>query len=590
MKTLIVHLFLIVLLCTTTVVSQTTMLAPGGSGTFEAPYLIASLANLSWLAQNSAAWGSFFKQTANINALETQHWDDADDNTDDDLYNDPNDGTSTGDNNGFLPIGNLPKNFTGNYDGDGFSISNLKINRPSTDYTGFWGWISGSAISNLGLTSISVTGAISTGGMAGRADASSSFNTCFTTGSVTGGVNFTGGLLGDIESTSTITDCYSSCTVSGFNRIGGLIGVAGVTVTINKSYASGNVTQNGSTSFAGGFIGEGLNDVKIFNCYSTGNVTGYDNVGGFAGANFDGESYFEATLENCYSVGSVSGTSSVGGLVGESEHVTNNNFWNTTTSGTSNGDGFNDPDPTGITGKTTSEMKTQSTFTNAGWNTSIWYMDAGFNDGYPYLAWQNPGGTPLPVELTSFTASLKNNTIELSWTTGTEVNNYGFQVERKKKNGKSEWEKVGFIQGHGNSNSPKEYVFIDKNLSAGKYLYRLKQIDNDGSFKYSDEIEVEVAAASLQFSLEQNYPNPFNPVTTITYGLQFRSNVKLEIYDILGQIITELINKEQSAGIRNIYWNANKYASGVYIVRLIAEPTINKNDKFISIKKMILMK
>ena len=118
----------------------------------------------------------------------------------------------------------------------------------------------------------------------------------------------------------------------------------------------------------------------------------------------------------------------------------------------------------------------------------------------------------LPVELTSFTACVIGNAVKLSWETETEVNNYGFEVERSKKfDARSEtWEKIGFVNGNGNSNSPKSYFYEDKNVTAGKYSYRLKQIDNDGQFEYSKTIEVNITLPA-KFELSQNYPNPFNP-------------------------------------------------------------------------------
>ncbi|MCF8241182.1 MAG: hypothetical protein K9J16_07330, partial [Melioribacteraceae bacterium] len=134
----------------------------------------------------------------------------------------------------------------------------------------------------------------------------------------------------------------------------------------------------------------------------------------------------------------------------------------------------------------------------------------------------NNGTQALPVELTSFTAYASANQVNLKWATATEVNNYGFEVERAVESPASSktdyagtgWEKIGFVEGAGNSNSPVEYNYIDKSVSnAGTYLYRLKQVDLDGAFEYSDEIEVTFAAPN-KYQLEQNYPNPFNPVTS----------------------------------------------------------------------------
>jgi Secretion system C-terminal sorting domain len=194
--------------------------------------------------------------------------------------------------------------------------------------------------------------------------------------------------------------------------------------------------------------------------------------------------------------------------------------------------------------------------------------------------------SPLPVELSSFTASMSLNNVNLNWKTATEINNNGFEVERKAGHQKSEvssqWEKVGFVQGYGNSNSPKEYSFVDKNLTgATKFTYRLKQIDNDGQYQYSREIEVKVVPS--QYVLYQNYPNPFNPTTTIKFNLPQAGEVNLTVYNVLGQKVMTLANGMLEAGFHSVEFNASNLASGTYIYRLQA---LN----FVQTKKMILVK
>ncbi len=140
------------------------------------------------------------------------------------------------------------------------------------------------------------------------------------------------------------------------------------------------------------------------------------------------------------------------------------------------------------------------------------------------------GEFPVPVELTSFTANVRENNVMLEWATATEVNNYGFEIERQVGSSKAagNWEMIKFVEGHGNSNSPKQYSFTDKNLIGGSlFKYRLKQIDNDGTYEYSDEIEVEIIP--VEFALYQNYPNPFNPTTKIRYQLPRESKVIIKI-------------------------------------------------------------
>jgi hypothetical protein len=199
---------------------------------------------------------------------------------------------------------------------------------------------------------------------------------------------------------------------------------------------------------------------------------------------------------------------------------------------------------------------------------------------------------PLPVELSSFTATSNQNGVELKWQTATEINNYGFEVERTSPlpspyegeggGAGRGWEKIGFVNGNGNSNSAKEYSFIDKSQTGGsKFQYRLKQIDNDGQFEYSNVVEIEVVPT--QFELSQNYPNPFNPTTNIHYELPVKSNVCLKIFDILGNEIVTLVNEEKEAGYYELKYNAKDLASGIYFYNI-------STGGFNRTKKMLLLR
>ena len=193
----------------------------------------------------------------------------------------------------------------------------------------------------------------------------------------------------------------------------------------------------------------------------------------------------------------------------------------------------------------------------------------------------------LPVELLTLFTSIKNNSVTLFWETATEVDNYGFEVARcENSNVKGEtWQTVGFVQGHGNSNSVKSYSFTDKNLKSGKYLYRLKMIDTDGSFEYSNEVEVDVTLPT-EFTLMQNYPNPFNAQTKIKFTIPPGANnnkVTLKLFNILGEEIKTLLNEELEAGFHEVDFNASNLASGVFIYR------IEWDDKF-KVKKMMMIK
>ncbi|MBX2977120.1 MAG: T9SS type A sorting domain-containing protein [Ignavibacteriaceae bacterium] len=187
----------------------------------------------------------------------------------------------------------------------------------------------------------------------------------------------------------------------------------------------------------------------------------------------------------------------------------------------------------------------------------------------------------LPIELTSFSLECGIGSVELKWTTATEKNNHGFEIERSSII--ENWEMIAFVQGNGNSNSPKEYSFIDNSPLSGFIKYRLKQIDNDGQYSYSNEVEVEIENIPTEYTLYQNYPNPFNPSTTIKFGLPKDSKVTLEVYNIIGEKVTTLINQEMSAGYHNVNYSGNELSTGIYIYRITA-------NEFTSTRKFVLMK
>ena len=188
--------------------------------------------------------------------------------------------------------------------------------------------------------------------------------------------------------------------------------------------------------------------------------------------------------------------------------------------------------------------------------------------------------TPVPVELISFTAKVINKYVELNWRTATEINNYGFDIERSVDIGK--WLKIGFVEGHGNSNSPKQYSYSDKNPTGGSnFKYRLKQIDNDGKFEYSAVVNVKLVPD--EFTLYQNYPNPFNPDTKIKYYVPQSSRVQITVYDILSNKIAMLVNEEKPAGSYEVQFDASNLPSGVYFYKLQA-------GSFTKTMKMMLVK
>lgn len=187
----------------------------------------------------------------------------------------------------------------------------------------------------------------------------------------------------------------------------------------------------------------------------------------------------------------------------------------------------------------------------------------------------------IPVELASFTALAVGNAVQLSWVTATELNNLGFQVERKTES--ANWTDVGFVNGHGTSTENQIYSFVDRNLSPGSYFYRLKQIDFDGSFKYYELAETIEIGSVKSFYLSQNYPNPFNPSTIISWQAPVAGFNILKVYDELGSEVATLINEELPAGNYEVEFDATGLTSGVYFYRLQA-------GDFTETKQMILMK
>ena len=194
-------------------------------------------------------------------------------------------------------------------------------------------------------------------------------------------------------------------------------------------------------------------------------------------------------------------------------------------------------------------------------------------------------GTIIPVELSSFSASVNGNNVTLNWSTATETNNSGFYIERSVISNEVRnlfWESIGFVNGTGTTTETQSYSFIDNNLEVGKYQYRLKQLDYDGTVEYTNTIDVEINAPTI-FTLEQNYPNPFNPSTKISWQSPVGSWQTLKIFDILGNEVATLVNEQKPEGSYNVTFDASTLPSGIYMYKLQA-------GSFSQSKKMILIK
>ena len=192
---------------------------------------------------------------------------------------------------------------------------------------------------------------------------------------------------------------------------------------------------------------------------------------------------------------------------------------------------------------------------------------------------------PLPVELSAFTSTIHKRDVTLNWTTASELNNSGFDIERSIVNG--EWSKVGNVNGNGTSTVPHNYSFVERGLATGKYNYRLKQIDFNGNFTYYDLSNEVIVGVPTKFDLSQNYPNPFNPATKINYDLPFDSKVSIKLFDLSGREVASLVNEVKTAGYHTINFNASNLSSGVYFYKISAE---GNGNSFVSTKKMMLIK
>jgi len=317
---------------------------PSGSGTSADPFLIDSLPNLLWLSSTPSAWGSVFRQSSDINASVTSAW---------------NNGA------GFSPIGDSATPFTGSYHGQGHVISGLTIHRPLSNYVGLFGHLVGASLDSLGVASASVQGSTYVGILSGH-DSASSVSYCHASGSDSGNLHV-GGLVG-LQTGSVITASYAVATVQGCagGGCGGLVGHNDNGSTIAQSFSQGKVSASGN--WVGGLVGVNM-AATVVSSYSRDTVTAAASVGGLVGYNFTG------TIRSSYSAGPVT---SGGGLVGTNTGTVDSSFWDSTTSGqkTSNGGAA----------RSTSLMKTQSTFIDSGWDfASTWAIISGMNNGYPVL-------------------------------------------------------------------------------------------------------------------------------------------------------------------------------------------------------------
>lgn len=199
---------------------------------------------------------------------------------------------------------------------------------------------------------------------------------------------------------------------------------------------------------------------------------------------------------------------------------------------------------------------------------------------YPTVTASDTDDASLPVELTTFDALLDGGSVQLTWSTATETNNAGFEVEHALSSAMPAFTTLGFVSGHGTTLEAQNYTFAANDLGPGHHLFRLKQIDFDGAFAYSDPVAIEVTG---RFALQPAYPNPFNPSTRISYDVPATEAVTLQVYDVLGRTVQVLVDGVQDTGRYVVTFDATHLASGAYYYRLEA-------GAFSQTRRMLLLK
>ena len=455
------HLVSLFILFINITYSQTSTAPSVGDGSVGNPYQITTLNNLYWLTQNSSQWNKYFVQTANIDASSSSTW-------------------ASG--SGFNPIGNSTTKFSGNYNGSGFRIIGIRINRSSSDNIGFIGYTSSTAvIESVMLQDLNVTGRQYIGGLVG----------------------FMGG--------GTISNCATSGTVSSTTdgtSFGGLVGLMwgnSGNCLIKKSYSLVNVTGGGYN--LGGLVGGcwgNTTSAQIEDCFSRGNVTRIagstdaNNCAAFCGYNNGGKIIRSYSTGNVFFSGTSNPTSK--GFIGVNSGTATDNFWDNDLS--------NQNTANGATSKTTAEMKVSQTYTN--WDfVNTWSIDNQKNDGYPHVT---ASYSPLPVAWLNFIGKKLVQGIELNWSTSTEQNTKDFQVQHSIN--AQQWTAVGNLPAAGNSSTVRNYRFVHEGpfKASIQHYYRILQRDLDGKFSYSKVIRIEYPEASPDVVL---YPNPAKEVLLV---------------------------------------------------------------------------
>jgi Secretion system C-terminal sorting domain/The GLUG motif len=581
-----------------------------GLGTLGNEYEIATLDNLLYLSNNSLDWNKYFIQTADINASATSTWNG---------------------NAGFSPIGNTTTKFTGSYDGNEKTISNLYIDRSSSDYIGFFGDLNNASITDLTLSAIDISGKEYVGGFAGLAEGSTAMSACTIDDSSTiDGMTYVGGFLGMSNTSGNISDCHFSGTVTASNpdaknSMGGFAGEKKGAGSIVESSTSGTVIGDGRNQ--GGFVGW-MDHGQIRQCYSTASVintsTNQGHIGGFVGslAFYDEHN---GEILNCYAKGNVSANSTdntsnygIGGFVGSYVFAINNKIYNSYSTGVVSADnvtniyigGFSGEEYAGgggsvncfwdmttsgwntsvdvEAGKTTIEMTTDALstpniYSTASWDfSSIWSISSTVNNSYPYLQASPPASdSATPITLTDFTAIAKNGQVILNWQTASETNNAAFLVYRNN-------EVIARIDGAGTSTESCSYSYVDRDIIPDvSYTYILADMDYANTInKFGDHAVTVTLVNDLKdkdFTVGNAYPNPFNPSTVIPLTLSKESAVIANLYNLEGHQVKTLINRTMNAGSHTISIDGSDMTSGIYTLMVTMGNSVD-------MRKIVLVK
>ena len=512
------------------------VIAPtAGDGSPSNPYRMATLENLYWLATNPTRWrGVYCIQVADINASRTRGY---------------------GDGEGWIPLGaSADFGFHGVYDGNSHTIDSLYINRPVSDCQGLFGYASSGECDGLGITNEDVTGSNGVGGVVG------------------------------VLANGLIRNCYSTGNVKGTGSdVGGIIGYAAWGIASN-CYSTGRVEGTGSN--IGGFVGQLAISSQLSNCYSRANVYGVNDVGGLSGF-----VHITSSINHCYSVGAVTGIGSVGGLVGGTNGSANitSSFWNTETSG-------QDSSIVG-TGKTTLEMMKPATFSQAGWSGALWFMDSTFNNGYPYLSWQNPKGTPLLLLawLSMSVTSINFGSVPLrsSNEDSVVITNPGtdtLRITSITSTNKSFAFAPSTLKLAPSGNAYLLVTFTPQDTSEQTAFIILTTNTSSSpdtitasGYGATPTAVTDGVSVPAVFAVSQNYPNPFNPTTLIDYIIPQTTFVLIKVYDVLGREVAQLANEVKHPGKYSVKYDGTNSPSGIYFYSIQA-------GNFHQVRKMLLIK